>query len=170
MKKNLELKLKIISISIIENLILNLKIEFNSEFSQEDIYYHFNKGLLKIRIEGENKSLIFYSRDEKETNRWSNYSILNLTEEKYKKFLNKSYQEIIRVKKRRKLYIYKNTRIHLDRVEDLGDFLELETVVKQNKESAKIEFDEVVKFLNLDLNQQIKDSYKNLLMRVYDFK
>lgn len=168
MKKNLELKLKINSIAIIEKMILNLNIGYNSEFFQEDIYYHFNKGLLKVRIEGNEKFLIFYLRDEKKKDRWSNYSILKLTEEKYRKFLDKSYNEVIRVKKTRKLFIYKNTRIHLDRVDKLGEFLELETVVNQDDVSAKMEFDEVVTHLNLDLSKQINDSYKNMLMRTYD--
>jgi len=169
-KKNLELKLNINSIAIIEKMIFDLKLDYDSEFFQEDIYYHFNKGLLKVRLEGDEKFLIFYSRDEKKKDRWSNYSILKLTKEKYNKFLSKSYTEVIRVKKKRKLYIYKNTRIHLDIVENLGNFIELETIVNYDDITAKVEFDEVVKLLKLDLTQQINDSYKNLLMRSYDFK
>jgi predicted adenylyl cyclase CyaB len=66
--------------------------------------------------------------------------------------------------KTRKLYIYKNTRIHLDEVKNLGNFLELETVVKGNMKEGKTEFDEIVELLKLDISKQIKSSYRTLLM------
>ncbi len=69
------------------------------------------------------------------------------------------------VEKERNLYIYKNTRIHLDNVKKLGAYLELETVVKDiTKEEAIREFEDVVNFLNLNLSVQIKKSYRDLLM------
>ncbi len=69
------------------------------------------------------------------------------------------------VEKKRILYMYKNTRIHLDEVKNLGFFLELETVVKGISKSEAIkEFEEVVNFLELDVKKQIKKSYRDLLI------
>ena len=68
------------------------------------------------------------------------------------------------VKKTRKLWTYKNTRIHLDRVNGLGDFLELETVVqgKAVKKGIK-EFNEVIKLLGINPSDSIAASYVDLL-------
>jgi adenylate cyclase class IV len=47
----------------------------------------------------------------------------------------------------------------------LGNFLELETVVNNiSQQKAKIEFEEVVKFLELDFEDQIKKSYRDLML------
>jgi predicted adenylyl cyclase CyaB len=69
------------------------------------------------------------------------------------------------VNKKRILFVYKNTRIHLDAVEGLGDFVELETVFSttlSQSEGIK-EHDEVVKLLNLHRFPTIKGSYSGLL-------
>ena len=68
------------------------------------------------------------------------------------------------VEKKRDLYIYKNTRIHLDTVINLGSFLELETVVVSEDHDVQAEFDEVVKLLHLDFKNQIRCSYRDLIL------
>ena len=67
------------------------------------------------------------------------------------------------VEKKRKLFWFNNTRIHLDEVKELGRFLELETLVIEGKADAEKRFDEIVRLLNLVLSKQIKKSYKNLI-------
>jgi len=69
------------------------------------------------------------------------------------------------------LYIFKNTRIHLDEVyginelqhklKKLGFFLELENVILNGK--AKHEFDKIISLLNLNVEQQIRASYRDLI-------
>lgn len=63
------------------------------------------------------------------------------------------------------MYLYKNTRIHLDKVKNLRTFLELETVVHHNApEKAFVEEQEEVKLkLKLDSGQYISGSYSDLL-------
>ena len=67
------------------------------------------------------------------------------------------------MKKNANLFWFNNTRIHLDKVKELGNFLELETLVIDGKADAEKRFDEIVRLLNLDLSKQIKKSYKNLI-------
>jgi adenylate cyclase class IV len=41
------------------------------------------------------------------------------------------------VRKHREIFLYANVRIHLDRVEDAGDFLEFEAVLASPSDSAE---------------------------------
>ena len=67
------------------------------------------------------------------------------------------------MEKNRLLYIYNNTRVHLDKVKDLGKFLELETLVLNGLEDAKKRYSDIISKLELDLNNQLKNSYKILI-------
>lgn len=165
MALNLELKIKVDSHSELIEKIIDNGGKFVETLNQKDIYYSFKKGLLKLRVQNGEYELIKYIRNEKEGERWSDYSLLFLKGDNIESYLADVFKIETIVEKDRKLYIYKNTRIHLDNVKELGEFLELETVVKEITQSeARFEFDEVVKFLNLDLNKQIRKSYRDLII------
>ena len=128
MPVNLELKVKINSIKKLEKLAKTASAEFKGVLKQKDVYFENKKGLLKLRIENGVCCLIKYLRDEKKK-RWSNYEILKLDGKNVEKYLADILNVEAVVEKKRKLYVYKDTRIHLDEVKSLGKFLELETVV-----------------------------------------
>lgn len=164
MPVNLELKIKIYPGQKIESLLKKISMSKVKTLNQKDIYYKFNRGLLKLRIENGDYYLIKYLRDEK-GKRWSNYEILNLEGNNVQNYLSDIFPIEAVVEKVRKLYVYKDTRIHLDQVKGLGKFLELETVVTKGKKHAEKEFALVVKLLNLDLEKQIQASYRDLLRK-----
>ena len=62
------------------------------------------------------------------------------------------------------LFLFNNTRIHLDNVKGLGKFLELETLVVNGKPDAEKRFKEIVYFLKLDQSKQIRKSYRDLII------
>jgi predicted adenylyl cyclase CyaB len=160
---NLELKIKIDSFeSLIEKLkFINAKRD--SILLQKDIYYKIPTGLIKLRTESGTKTLIYYNRDEISKNRWSDFNLLKIDDENAEEFLNKLFEIEQVVEKERQLFWFNNTRIHLDKVKELGNFLELETLMIDGKADAEKRFDEMVNLLNLDLSKQIKKSYKNLI-------
>ena len=164
MPVNLELKLKINPKQNTERLIKKISGSRKKILNQKDIYYKCKNGLLKLRIENDDCCLIKYFRDETGT-RWSDYEILKLEGRNVEKYLSDIFSVEVIVEKVRKLYVYKDTRIHLDEVKGLGKFLELETVVTKSKRHAQKEFALVVKLLNLDLTKQIKSSYRDLLRK-----
>ena len=106
--------------------------------------------------------MIVYSRVEKAGRKESSYTIKDLTQAEKTTLLMEKV--ICCVKKTRKLWIYKNTRIHLDKVYGLGDFLELETVIqgKAVKKGIK-EFNEVIDLLGVNPSESIAASYSDLL-------
>ncbi|MDD3557367.1 MAG: class IV adenylate cyclase [Melioribacteraceae bacterium] len=162
--QNLEIKIDLTSFDEIFSALKQINAEFIDILEQKDIYYRNSKGLLKLRRVNEEYEFIFYDRDESAENRWSNYSILKIADPDAEEFFDKIFEKEIIVEKTRKLYLYKNTRIHLDSVNNLGDFLELETVVVDGQESAKEEFDFVYDSLSLSNYKELRTSYRDLLL------
>lgn len=164
MPKNIELKTKLENFDRIKLILKQRGIELSEILIQTDIYYDFSNFLLKLRKSNEEYQLIKYNRDEYGKERISDYEILKIRGEDPISFFNSIFKISTIVKKKRELYLYKNTRIHLDEVETLGKFLEIETVVKSSDEEAQTEFQQVVNLLELDLSKQLKVSYRDLLI------
>lgn len=164
MPLNLELKLMLKSHAKVKSILKKMNIRPKGVLNQKDIYYRIKDGLLKLRIENKQDAhLIFYNRDEKSKKRWSNYFLLNVDASQAESFMERFMEKSAVVEKKRELYIYDNTRIHLDTVKNLGKFLELETVVLKHKSDAEKRFASVLKMLGLDRKTEIKASYKNLI-------
>jgi len=160
---NLELKIKTDSFDSFIEKLKSINAKQDSVLLQKDIYYKIPTGLLKLRIENGKKTLIFYNRDETSENRWSDFNLLKIEDDNAEEFLSKLFVVEQVVEKERELFWFNNTRIHLDEVKELGNFLELETLVIEGKTEAEKSFNEIVRLLNLDLSKQIKKSYKNLI-------
>lgn len=161
---NLELKAALADHEIIKHSLKTINATFEGSLDQKDIYYNVPKGLLKLRIENGKSSLIRYYRDEKNPERWSNYFVVYLEGKETEELFESLYEIETTVIKKRELFLYKDTRIHLDKVTNLGHFIELETVVHDSKDRAKILFDEMTTLLQLDLTKQIRSSYKDLIL------
>ncbi|KPJ61589.1 MAG: hypothetical protein AMJ46_00335 [Latescibacteria bacterium DG_63] len=102
--------------------------------SQEDIFFNVPRGRLKLRVFGDKSGeLIYYSREDTISPRVSHYSIFRTHEvETLRTILSSSLGVRGLVRKRRTVYRAGDIRIHLDRVEDLGDFIELEYVMRDD--------------------------------------
>ncbi len=169
MPRNLEVKIELKDFTETLKTLEEIGAEKTDVLLQKDIYYIHPKGLLKLRIMPSHAELIFYNRNEKEGDRWSDYKVMKISNaEAPENFLREILDEEVVVEKQRTLYMYKNTRIHLDEVKRLGKFLELETIVSDSLEDAKARFDFLVEKLKIDLDKQIKKSYKNLMLEIND--
>jgi predicted adenylyl cyclase CyaB len=167
MPQNLELKVRVKSHRRFLTHLKNNNIPFVSQLNQKDIYFAYDKGLLKLRIENGKHYLIKYNRNES-GKRWSKYQILNLDGDAPYDYLKDILRTETIVEKKRLLYVYKNTRIHLDKVKQLGYFIELETVLAGNKKDATREFNFIVELLKLNDEEELRCSYKNLIDSLYD--
>ena len=165
MPKNLELKINVKSHQKFRNKLSSIGADNIGILNQKDVYYKVTEGLLKLRIENGKESLIFYKRDENARNRWSNYNILKVENGEGEKFLSKIFAIETIVEKSRELFYFDNTRIHLDKVKSLGNYLELETLVLKSNSEAKLRFEKIRNHLGLDISKQIKESYRDLLIK-----
>lgn len=164
MAKNLEIKVKLNSHKQIKRILNDNNIKLAEVLNQKDIYYKVERGILKLRIENGKQTLIFYDRNEKSKKRWSDYYLLDLSSTDANKYLKRFLDVMVIVKKKRELFWYKNTRIHLDFVQGLGYFLELETRVVNGLKDAEKRFNYLLDLLDLRSKNEIRASYKDILL------
>lgn len=169
--KNIELKIRINDFKEIEESLKFLGAKYQGLLNQKDTYFNCAKGRLKIReINNKNFELIFYERPDKLINKLSNYLIMPIVGkaqlEQLKNILALSMGIKTIISKSRKLWLFKSTRIHLDDVDKLGLFLELETVLgKISKSKGEKEYSEIFNSLKLNRFEKINKSYSDLLLK-----
>ena len=102
---------------------------------QDDTFFHCEAGRLKLRVFSEKHGeLIFYRRANQAGPKESFYVRSQTDEpEALRETLVLAYGVVGRVRKHRTLYLVDRTLIHLDRVEALGHFLELEVVLSSDE-------------------------------------
>ena len=167
--KNIELKIILDNFLNIVQILKKSGAQFKGELLQVDTCYNCKNGRLKFReINNEQFEFIFYQRPNKTDSKISDYQILKFNKNQagnIKNILKKSLGEKVVVKKERNLWIYKNTRIHLDVVKKLGHFLELETVIQgDNFKNARKEHAKIINLLKIGRLKKISTSYSDLLL------
>lgn len=98
---------------------------------QTDTYFHTRFGRLKLReTAGEAQAeLIAYHRSDRAGARASDYERIPILEPSAaRRSLAQTLGIRLIVRKERELWLWRNVRIHLDRVEHLGGFIEFEAV------------------------------------------
>jgi predicted adenylyl cyclase CyaB len=106
---------------------------------QEDIFFNTPQGRLKLRVLSEARGeLIYYTRLDQEGPKRSDYHISYTTDPvNLKRVLELAYGIRGVVRKTRYLYLVGQTRVHLDEVEGLGQFVELEVVMQEGQSDAE---------------------------------
>ena len=162
---NFELKTRISNYEKIIEKMKNIGAVYKETMNQIDYYLQIGVNKEKIReINNQIISLISYKRSEKRGRKDSNYIIKTLSSEQKESFLEKK-PPLCTVSKIRQLWMYKNTRIHIDNVIGLGNFMELETVVKDiSKNQGLDEFKEIVNKLEIKLEKTEPYSYSDLIL------
>jgi len=168
--KNIELKVKTKNFHGTINLLKKLGATRRKPLFQIDTYFHSPNGRLKTReINQSSRELIYYQRPDSLKSKISTYKIipLTLTELKITKdILGRLYKKWLVVKKNRDLWRFEQTRIHLDKVQKLGNFIELETVIDGiSPTTAAKEHQLVITNLHLHNHKKIGKSYSDLLTK-----
>jgi homotetrameric cytidine deaminase len=112
--------------------------EDRGELRQRDTYFAAPRGRLKLREQDPGGAeLIAYERDDTATARESRYRIAPVQDAAaLREALDAALGTTVVVDKRRRLLLWEGVRIHLDRVDGLGDFVELEGVAGEASDLA----------------------------------
>jgi adenylate cyclase class IV len=129
-RRNVELKARDVDPARSLEVCEALRAEDHGEISQRDTYFNVARGGLKQREERLGRAhLIQFDRANEPQQRESRYRIVVPDDgPALRAALEAAIGVSVVVVKRRRLYLWRGVRIHLDDVEQLGTFIELEAV------------------------------------------
>jgi homotetrameric cytidine deaminase len=167
-RRNIEVKARDADPGRTLELALALGAEDRGEISQRDTYFARARGRLKLREQepGETE-LIQYRRDHADEARTSHYRrVAAGAADGLREALDEAYGTLVVVEKRRRLLVWEEVRIHLDEVEGLGRFVELEAVAPADSDLTG-EHEKVARLreeLRIEDGALVAASYSDLLL------
>jgi adenylate cyclase class 2 len=131
MKRNIELKAHCSDLAAAREAARAIGAERAGVLEQRDTYFVATHGRLKLReTAGKPAELIAYARDDAAAVRGSDYHLVSVPDAAaLRAALATALGVRGEVVKRRELWLWQGVRIHLDLVEGLGTFVELEAVM-----------------------------------------
>jgi predicted adenylyl cyclase CyaB len=167
MPSNVEIKAKLADREQVERIAKELSDSGPHLIQQEDIFFRCEGARLKLRILAPDQGeLIRYQRDNLAAARTSLYFIARTADPQILlDILTRTLGTIGTVKKLRRLYLIGQTRVHLDQVEGLGDFLELEVVLRSGQEESegRRTANHLLTKFGIGQDQFVADAYVDLL-------
>jgi len=133
---------------------------------QRDIFFRVPHGKLKLREEPAGAALIHYNRAITGDLEVSDYTIVAVAEPRaLRAMLERVLGALAVVSKRRILLTRENFRLHLDAVEGLGEFGEIEIIVPEGvaPSAYAAELRELLEVLGVEPSTLIRQSYFELM-------
>ena len=165
--RNIEIKARIESVEALVPIASALANQGPTEIEQDDTFFRCEAGRLKLRAFSRSSGeLIYYRRADQRGPKESFYlRTPTSAPDVLRESLSSAYGQAGRVRKHRTLFLVGRTRIHLDRVEGLGHFLELEVVLADGEpsESGVREAHELMKKLGIQPSRLIEGAYVDLM-------
>ena len=167
MARNIEIKARIESVEEIAGKVAAIADRGPIEIAQDDTFFVCERGRLKLRaFSATEGQLVFYRRANQAGPKESFFVISpTASPDSLREALSLAYGQGGRVRKHRTLYLIGRTRVHLDRVEGLGHFLELEVVLSEGErpEPGIEEAHTLMASLGISAAQLIEGAYIDLL-------
>ena len=169
MPRNIEIKAAIKNVTRAHRIAALLSDTEPELIQQNDVFFRVESGRLKLRILGPEKAeLISYHRSDISEARLSDYHITPVRcPAKLLAEMAETHTIVGLVSKHRFLYRFGHTRIHIDHVCGLGDFLEFEVVMENEHEDQELEAhylaNELLKRFGVKAEEMIGEAYVDLL-------
>ena len=167
MPANIEIKARVKDFSSLKVRAESLSDTPLQVIPQEDTFFNVPKGRLKLReLAPDLAQLVWYARANDSGPKRSDYQIHETrAPESLKSILALALGVRGVVRKTRYLYLVGQTRIHLDDVEGLGYFMELEVVIQPGQSDAEgqIIAEDLMKKLGIDSADLLDSAYMDMI-------
>lgn len=169
MPSNIEIKARVRDFEALRGRAAALSDTLCEVIPQVDTFFVTPRGRLKLReLEGRPAQLIYYERTDQGGPKRSDYHIFQTPDpEGLKQTLALAYGIRGEVRKTRYLYLAGQTRIHVDDVQGLGQFMELEVVLEDGQAEAEGEriARDLMESLGVSSSDLLEGAYMDMLER-----
>ena len=167
MARNVEIKARIDSVEALAPIVARLTTQGPVPIDQDDTFFRCKTGRLKLRAFSSTEGELIYYRRPDDAGPKTSFYLRSPTSapDALRESLTFAYGEAGRVIKRRTLYRVGRTRVHLDRVEGLGEFVEIEVVLRDDEspEEGVAEAQRLMEALAIAPDRLIDRAYVDLL-------
>lgn len=165
--KNVEIKARYTTPDTIRSILNTHGADFKGTDHQTDTYFETAAGRLKLREGTIENNLIFYHRPDTTAPKRSDIHLVPIQETEAMKALLKAALEVrITVKKKREIYFIDNVKFHIDEVENLGSYVEIEAIDENGTMDAAALHEQCRHYMDLfeiDEEDLVAPSYSDLL-------
>ncbi len=136
---------------------------------QIDTYFNCPNGRLKLREGQIEHSLIFYNRNNEAGPKVSDVELIRNPAEGTKTLLTRAFGVKVVVDKKRAIYFIDNVKFHVDAVEGLGTFVEIEAIDATGdlgKEKLYEQCRHYLKLLKIDEGDLLENSYSDMILEM----
>ena len=132
-KLNIEIKARCDDLSPVRSYLKQQNADFRGTDFQKDTYFNVTHGRLKIREGNIESCIVAYDREANAGPKKCRYRIIHFTPGdpvvfQLNELLSVSLGILCRVTKKREIYFIGNVKFHLDDVDGLGTFFEIEAI------------------------------------------
>lgn len=167
MALNIEIKAKTNHPEFIRNYLRGTNADFNGIDLQTDTYFNVANGRLKLREGNIENNLIYYERQNVPGAKESTFQLVRVPDaQTMKDVLTRSLGIKVVIKKKREIYFIGNVKFHIDEVEGLGSFAEIEAsdlYADISKEELQKQCTFYVRELKIKEEDQVSISYSDML-------
>ena len=165
---NIEIKARCTNHEKIRELLKSRNADFKGTDHQIDTYFRVSHGRLKLREGNIENSLIYYERDNEGGPKQSKVILFKtLPESSLKQILVNSCDVLAIVDKKREIYFIDNIKFHIDIVQELGTFMEIEAIDEDGsigKEKLLEQCKEYCNLFEISDSDLVSVSYSDLLL------
>ncbi len=170
--KNVEIKAKCYNPDKIRQYLKQHNAKFIGIDHQTDTYFNVPNGRLKLRQGNIENYLVFYSRPNSPEPKRSDVILYKSNDpHTLKQILSQSIGIKVQVKKTREIYFIDNVKFHIDNVEGLGNFIEIEAQdndgsISEDALNQQCQF--YLQQLGIDTQNLVSLSYSDMLTKQKD--
>ncbi len=165
---NVEIKARSDNPEEIHELLTQQQAEFLGTDRQTDTYFKTTKGRMKLREGNIENALIHYYRNNQAGPKRSDISLYKTTgSAELKEVLTQALEVLAVVTKRRSIYFIENVKFHIDEVEELGDFVEIEAIDRDGsfgEEKLKEQCQYYLNLFKIQKEDLIEVSYSDMVL------
>ncbi|TYP93343.1 putative adenylyl cyclase CyaB [Fodinibius salinus] len=167
---NIEIKARCEDPETIRSILEDQNADYKGTDHQIDTYFNVPEGRLKLRQGNIEKNLIFYRRPNSQTPEASNIDLMPAEHpEKLHALLDNALGTMVVVDKEREIYFIDNVKFHIDHVEKLGHFVEIEAIDEGGsigEEKLRSQCQHYLELFDIPAEQLVAESYSDLLMNL----